>query len=110
MGTRMHARHQEHVFPLCCQRRDRFIFRCLAVNTVARAMASSTSAGGRSKRRSERERILFFHASTTLAPSAATVSTGYWPVAVSADSITASVPSSTAFARRTPPQGRDGVS
>ncbi len=29
---------------------------------------------------------------------AATVSAGYWPAAVSADSITASVPSSTAFA------------
>ena len=77
--------------------------------TVARAIDSSTSAGNVACRRSCAS-VSSFSASMQTRPIAATVSTGYFPVAVSAESITASVPSSTALATSAGmPMRRSGV-
>src|SRR5258706_15745507 len=84
------------VFPLWVSAATALILRLWAVKIVARAIASSTLPAGPSRLSSERN-ASSFSASTQTRAMAATVSTGYLPVAVSADSITASVPSSTAL-------------
>src|SRR5579862_6772411 len=85
------------VLPLWVSAATALILRLLAVKIVARAIASSTVSGGPERRRSAIN-ASSFSASRHTRAIAAIVSTGYLPAAVSADNITASVPSSTALA------------
>src|SRR5438105_1415546 len=75
-----------------------FTLRWYAVKSAAMAMDWSTRLNTRSRKSRSRATAWDFSASTQMRFMAATVSTGYWPEADSADSITASVPSSTALA------------
>ena len=75
-----------------------FTFRWNAVNSVAIAIDWSTRVNVRSRRSRSSSTASDFSASTQICAIVSTVSTGYFPAAVSADSMTASVPSRTALA------------
>ena len=69
-----------------------------ATACVPQAMASSVETAPAVTRRSSRTRTGWRSISRMIRSIACTASTGYCPIAVSADSITASVPSRIAFA------------
>ena len=68
------------------------------MNSVAIAMDWSTRVNVRFRKSRSSSTVSDFSASSQICAMVSTVSTGYLPAAVSAESMTASVPSSTAFA------------
>src|SRR3990172_2997558 len=99
MGTREFRRDiHSAVEPDSVSAAMAFTFRWNAVNSAAIAIDWSTRVNTRSRNSRSSVTGAEFSASTQIRLIDKTVSTGYLPLAVSAESITASVPSSTALA------------